>query len=1674
MRKALVKRGDKIVEVTIDENTYKKGGSNLIKRKDGSYSQRGLWDNIRANKGSGKKPTKQMLEQERKIRSKYQEGGEESGQMDQILDQIEDALEQGANPQEILEQLVGMGMDENSAQQLIKKAIQDIQEDAGENEMQTEEMQKGGNKKALSSSVKTASNSDVLSQTYNYQDQNKSNTANVSRIINSYDDGSPNTTSYSYLSPEANFFYNTSTGVNFNNAEPITPEQIDFYKRKIAEGLNIPYDFERGGSYGKLSKFFKAQTGGESNKPNLSKNTDTVNNSGGTDGELYKIALEQYKFFQDNPQAWIDDPDYKNPDGTFNLCLDCINVDWNNPSHINDVTRLIEEGFTTGPHYDETKMAYANKLQEFQMSPPVYGRLKQKKLGGLVRAQTGLETKEGRKKNLVSEADYSKMILAEKEKKEIEEKKKIEEKAKKDSFYFSNPQRWKNYDETKFNNPNLQPRILKQCGGGDMVWDYQPCPEEVETPQPPKKPRGTYNNSSTGKYYYIWDEESKNTRKIDSSELQDYFDKYDLSYRSGESGGYDNAPVNANLMYDANLPTGSYYDLSSTQDGQPLYYYNTANAQFFPNQNKQMGGDVDIFADGGSYRVSKTNERKGKTHKVVGPGGVTKYFGDPKLGEKSKSKYGKKGFYARHKKNLAKNPFFRAYARATWAEGGEPSYMNEPEYKTNSFISKVKEMGQMESDKSLYDNVMEQSQQILMQMGGVQKIGYNGISDSNLASMQGMQDKYNQNSNIFKAFTDVSKSVIDSKGDKIKSAMKIAGAAGAAALGLPPGVGAKVGEMAGEATVGAATSVNNTTQNVIKNLESPTAYSDFKQGQNNQSTAQNPTQQQQPASSGSNPLSGLSGILGGSGSSSGGGSGDALGSMLKGIISNPEMLTSLIGARRGGALRRFQGGAQNSVPGYTSDMIVDPYSMWGLNQNNITLPQQPQQYTIADQSLNTPALEPINYFEQGNYTNFQGPLNQANQPGITTESTNPIKDPLLKPPVQQDQNNKGKKPIGPAIASFIESFGNKQRAQELEANIEQATTNSDTLFGFNRGNNRGQYAINTGRLTPDQYVMGSTQGVPALSSAKYGGIQKPGVYMSYPTATPESVVYGKPDKKMSNTLSPVDRDKANLEAEVGETVMTPAGDDGIPKFFKIGGKRHSEGGTPLHLPENSFIFSDTRSMLLGKNMLEEFGITGKKKKTPAEVAKILGKGYEKYVKTIQDPNSDSIERRTAEMMIQTQINNLGKLALAQESKKGFPQGIPMISVPYMASIGVSAEQVLPQQQQIPEGMPQGNMMPPEMMQQMMQMQEMPMAKYGMQKYQTGREKQTDPYLFSSTSTPESPNIAQRLLGPLFNLAQGLPENTAPVPTKVIPKTFIKGFGEGQTGEERLKKFISTANELSGNDFKVLTDEYQGRLDAIDILKQGLINNNITIDQYKTRKDEIVKEIDALQSQMESYDIPGSWVGIPWSAQNKLEDLADILLEEKQSLDEVESYANTRTEGQNKINELISERSKIEELYKDPSVTPVNKFKFKDDLKNIDKAIAFEKYNLESFERAFRGVNNFRYSPKTDAVYYDPKNNKRVTNDVSPERYTYDDYMKTRPVSVEDPVVSSEDITNMDLRMPTAVDSSAVSGSTTVAPDTSAATEAPVEEVKQNKKIKTTSKTAKKKSKFKIASNAVEE
>lgn len=110
----------------------------------------------------------------------------------------------------------------------------------------------------------------------------------------------------------------------------------------------------------------------------------------------------------------------------------------------------------------------------------------------------------------------------------------------------------------------------------------------------------------------------------------------------------------------------------NNSDGSPFNYFKRAedyNQDGIPDVKLFFRNQL-VFKNGG-YVVRRSHDRKGKTHVVIGPDGTKKYFGDPNMGERGKSKYGKEAFYARHKSNLAKNPYFRAYARATWEEGGE-------------------------------------------------------------------------------------------------------------------------------------------------------------------------------------------------------------------------------------------------------------------------------------------------------------------------------------------------------------------------------------------------------------------------------------------------------------------------------------------------------------------------------------------------------------------------------------------------------------------------------------------------------------------------------------------------------------------------------------------------------------------------------------------------------------------------------------------------------------------------------------------------------------------------------------------------------------------------------------------------------------------------------------------
>ena len=225
---------------------------------------------------------------------------------------------------------------------------------------------------------------------------------------------------------------------------------------------------------------------------------------------------------------------------------------------------------------------------------------------------------------------------------------------------------------------------------------------------------------------------------------------------------------------------------------------------------------------------------------------------------------------------------------------------------------------------------------------------------------------------------------------------------------------------------------------------------------------------------------------------------------------------------------------------------------------------------------------------------------------------------------------------------------------------------------------------------------------------------------------------GKKPVEVRDTLSAVPREAANLEAEGGESVLV-LNKQGGPAHYNIRGKRHFEGGVALAVPPESFIFSDTRSMRIKDEvLLAEFGLPEKKGGyTPAEIAKKYD--LNTYRKILADPNSDALQTNTAEMVIANYNVKLGKLAMIQESMKGFPGGIATASMPYMAKYNLDPAMFLPRDMNPqPEGAPQaGDDEMMEMQQGAMDNeqtermpQQMPMARHGgqmnhLRQYQPG-------------------------------------------------------------------------------------------------------------------------------------------------------------------------------------------------------------------------------------------------------------------------------------------------------------------------------------------------------------------
>ena len=361
-----------------------------------------------------------------------------------------------------------------------------------------------------------------------------------------------------------------------------------------------------------------------------------------------------------------------------------------------------------------------------------------------------------------------------------------------------------------------------------------------------------------------------------------------------------------------------------------------------------------------------------------------------------------------------------------------------------------------------------------------------------------------------------------------------------------------------------------------------------------------------------------------------------------------------------------------------------------------------------------------------------------------------------------------------------------------------------------------------------------------------------------PVSLSDGQVNTQGDTPTRKSLKSVPRDKANIEAEGGETVLTDLNNDGMFGLYNITGPSHDDGGVPMNLPDQSFIFSRDPSLYLTNEELAQFDMNSSKKgKSPAQVSK----KYElnKYYGLIKDPYADDIQIRTAEMMMDKNMPELSKLAFVQESKKDFEDGVPLASFVYLQQQGVDPMEFKQQVEGITEQAAQAEMLSalsPQMNQAEQQRQasqdlerdlqtqaaaqqqapySIPLARYGM----SVPSKNVDPQLAFN----EEPSFFKNRMS---DFMMRVDPNTQPMgqpspPMRMAqPTQFVKYGSEmptAQRGEEVQQSMVE--NMGSGIEMSEYTISYQGmpesqknvrytRSDIMTAMKNGQLSDNMII------------------------------------------------------------------------------------------------------------------------------------------------------------------------------------------------------------------------------------------------------
>jgi|TARA_R110002167_G_scaffold108938_1_gene277948 hypothetical protein len=333
------------------------------------------------------------------------------------------------------------------------------------------------------------------------------------------------------------------------------------------------------------------------------------------------------------------------------------------------------------------------------------------------------------------------------------------------------------------------------------------------------------------------------------------------------------------------------------------------------------------------------------------------------------------------------------------------------------------------------------------------------------------------------------------------------------------------------------------------------------------------------------------------------------------------------------------------------------------------------------------------------------------------------------------------------------------------------------------------------------------------------------------------------DESVRSSLRAVPRENANVEAEGGETVLTDLSNDGTFGLYNIKGPRHSQGGVPMFLPEQSFIYSDTPKLKFNKEEMSEFNMGGDKK-TPAKISKKYD--INPFYAELDSQYADNISSRSAELMLQKNMMDLSKLAFMQENKKSFDDGVPLAAHPFLMSVGIDPMEFTSRIEEISIEKAQQNTidsMPFEQQQQIAMLQQM-MAESG----QAPQQMQAPPQ--GSFEEMELSNANNDVIGMAKFGGQGLPKAQDAGEITDYKNPFKVGSEQHNRVEDLRSKgytFSVVGNKLRAyrplkskfdNSEETIREELEGSGSGStviyneDIEGQGKILENSPIGQYR--------------------------------------------------------------------------------------------------------------------------------------------------------------------------------------------------------------------------------------------------